>query len=742
MKTRAAITPAALVVLAAGTAAYAFFVDRGAVSDAERAARRSDVFPSFRVEEVTRVELEHGAEVTVLERAGASASAGAGAPALWTMTSPRQERADAAAVDVLLRDLELARRVREVAPRDALGLDAPRVRGRVRVGKLEYRFALGADAPVPVGAAYMRVEGEGSFVVDRALVVQLLRAADAYRDHAVLPFGSGGVGKLEVRPARGPGYALERHGTSFRVAGTEMRASRSTVDRLLLAFADARAESFVDEAVAERMLAAADADHGPSGDVGTLRVTIEPRDDPSARVELRVGGACPGDTQGVVVLRTAPSRIGACAARTLIDALAAPMAAATLVDTSPLFARADEIEELRLEGVGHEGPRVDVARRGSGWHERSPEDRELDADASESVSALVLALARARATSARRPTPDERFEARARVTVVRTGAGATEVVEVGVPAADGTTPVRRLDDGALLPVPRAIARRFEPHPAALRARTPWATPFDAAAITAIDDSCGPAPERLELHDGTWSLRAPAGQAVDNATIVDLTGALAKTKAEGYVAEADDESFGLRAPDACAVTVTLAAAAPGPARRQTMTFGAPSEGGYYARTGEEPSVFVAPASLRHALVRPAIDRAPVRVRLGGGAVVTIVHDGARRELGPAFDDGDRLANALLALRAQSAVHAGPPAPNEGFDDPRLEIRVGTPAGGAAAGDATTASATATDAGITPTRILVGAAAHLDEGDAYYARVAGVDATFAIPEAAVRAVVDAL
>jgi len=405
MKTRAAITPAALVVLAAGTAAYVFFGDRGAVSDAELAARRSDVFPSFRVEDVTRIELEHGAEVTVLERgAAAGAGAGAGAPALWTITSPRRERADAAAVDVLLRDLELGRRVREVAARDALGLDAQRVRGRVRVGKLEYRFALGADAPVPEGAAYMRVDDEGTFVVDRALVVQLLRAADAYRDHALLPFGSGAVGRLEVRAARGAGYALERHGTSFRVAGSEMRASRAAVDHLLLAIADARAESFVDEAEAERILARTDAesgggapgaapggaDGGASAGMGALRVTIEPRDDPSARVELRVGGACPGEVAGVVVLRTAPNLVGSCAARTLVDALAAPMAAPVaalpspasapapapvtmaLVDTSPLFARADEIEELRLEAVGREGPRVDVARRGSGWHERAP----------------------------------------------------------------------------------------------------------------------------------------------------------------------------------------------------------------------------------------------------------------------------------------------------------------------------------------------------------------------------------
>lgn len=719
MKARQAATPVALVVLAAGTAAYALLADRQTVSDADRAARRSDAFPSFRVEDVTRIELEHGAEKTVLERGGSALDSGA---ALWTMTSPRAERADAAAVDVLLRDLEMARRLRDVDPKDAVGLDAPRVKGRVRVGGIEWRFALGGDAPVPAGAAYMRVDGEGTFVVDRVLGVQLLRRADAYRDRAVVPFGASAVARLELRAAGGAAVALERQGASFRVAGTGLRASRDAVDRLLMALGDARAESFVDDADADRLVAEP-----------AFRVTIEPRE-AGARVELLVGGTCPAPGEGVVVVRKAP-RLSACAPRGLGEALAAA-GAASLLDASPFFAHADEMEELRLEAVGHEGReghdgrqgmRVDVARRGGGWRERSPEDRELGADESESVGALALALAQARGREPRKPPAAEAFEARARVTVVRTGGGATEVVEVGAPATDGTTPVRRVDDGGVVLLPRAVARRFTPHPAVLRARSPWSAPFDGASVVAIEDTCTPAPQRIELRDHAWTLRAPAGQAVDGPWLVDLTGALARARADAWIAEADDGAFGFADPGACTVTLTLdGAAGEGGPRRVALAFGAAGEGGVYAHAQDDAAVFLAPSTLRAMLAHPAIDRSRLRVDATTGSLVTVSHGGERRTLGPDIADGDRLAGAVSSLHAQAALHAGAPARDEGFEHPTLEVLAVSHHDGAAPAE---------------TRVVVGAETKVDGADAYFARVAGVDATFAVPSPTVDAILAA-
>jgi hypothetical protein len=712
MSAHRALTPTVLAILAASAAAYAYFVDRSTVSDTDRAARRAEVFPSFRVEDVVRIELVHGAESLVLDR-----SADAGESELWTMTAPRPEHADAAAVDVLLRDLERAARVRGVDPRDAVGFDAPRMRGSVRVGQLTYTFALGGDARVPEGGAYLRVDGEGTFVIGRALKVQLLRRADAYRDRAIVPYGASTVARLEVQ--RGPleRVVLERHGATFRIGGRGVRAARSEVDRLLLALADARADTFPDDDDADRATAQP-----------ALRVLVTPRDGAGgAPVELRIGHDCPEQPEDVILVRRAPTRLAACVPKTLDQALAT---GAALADTSPLFAHADEIEELRLQRLGPGGAVVDVARRGSGWHERAPADRELGPSESVSVNALALALAQARAASdeVRRAADGERFEAQARITVARTGGGATEVVEIAAQAPDGTALARRLDDGAVLLLSRAAVRRFEPHPVALRARSPWRSPFDAGAIVAVENTCGPTPERIELRDGAWTMRTPVARgAVDAESIVERTGGLARLEAEAWIAEGDDGGFGFEAAGACTVTAWLdpgsADAAP---RRVGVSFGATGDGGVYAKTLDDPAVFVAPVALRRALAHPAIDHGALRVDPAEQGV-TVVGGGTRRTLERGAPEAEGLARALGGVRARVALHAGPPARTEGFDHPALEIIAGGPA------DARPA---------VETRITIGARTQVDGADVYFARVSGVDATFAVPAAAIAAVADAL
>src|SRR5581483_9557602 len=179
---RGALTSIALVVLAAGSLIYAHFFDRGAVDDADRAGARR-VFPRFDVPDVKEVVVESAAGRLVLERAGDGGSA-------WRMTSPRAEAADPAAVGALLEDMRVAARARDVAvDPGAAGLTSPRAHGSVTVGSLRYDFALGAPAPTPEGAAYMRVDGKGVFVTDRLLAEDLLRGADAYRDRILVPYG-------------------------------------------------------------------------------------------------------------------------------------------------------------------------------------------------------------------------------------------------------------------------------------------------------------------------------------------------------------------------------------------------------------------------------------------------------------------------------------------------------------------------------------------------------------------------
>ena len=716
MNARATVTSIALVVLAAATAAYAYLVDRGSVSDSDRAERRTDVFPSFRVAEVTRLEVGHAGESLVLER-----DADAGGASTWTMTSPRHEAADSAAVDMLLRELELATRLREVGANDAAGLETPRASGKIKVGKLEYRFALGGDAPRPEGAAYMRIDGEGTFVVDRSLKVQLLRGADTYRDRTVLAYGASGIARVEVRATTGESFALEREGATFRVAGRGLRASRAAVDRLMAALANARAESFVDDAAADRAMA-----------TPVFTIAVTPRDAGKERVELRIGGECPGQPEDVVIVRTAPTRVAACTARALVGALRTTGTA--LIDTSPFFAHADEIEELRLEPVGAPlpgtGTRVDAARRGMGWHERSPEDRDLTSDETDSANTLTLALAQASGTDVHHAGADEHFEPRARVTVVRTGGATSEVVEVAATGSDGTALVRRADDGALLRVTRAVARRLTPHPVAIRARSLWHAPFDAGSVVALEDTCGPTAQRLELRDRTWVMRTPAGLPADAVSVVDLVGTVAHAKADAWLTEADDGGFGFDGPGACTVTLTLDATASSPgdagARRVSIALGAAGEGGFYAHTLDEPAVFVVSPGLREVLAHPAIDRSRFRLDPGAGTAVAVVHDGVRHVVSADAGD-DKLAVAMAGLYAQSALHAGAVAPDEGLARPLLEIVATSHADGGAPVE---------------THITIGAETEVDGAPSFFARAMGVNATFAVPKARVAAILDAL
>jgi hypothetical protein len=428
-----------LVVLAAGTAAYAVFVDRDRISDADRTARRAEVFPSFRRDDVTRVALQHGAEALVLTRASDAGSA------TWRLEAPPLGDADAAAVDALLRELETATRLRSVDPRDAVGLDAPRAAGMVSVGALTYRFALGADAPLPPGAAYLRVDGEGTFVVPPSVALALMRGADAYRDRRLLPCSASEISRVTLR---GPAdvTAIERHGVSFRVMPRQVRASRAGTERLLEDLVGSRVDSFLPDAPADGAL-----DPELTVDVGTASPQA-----PS--IELRLGGECPGAPGRRLVVRTRPTRLSACADAQLLATLAHD--ATGLADDAPLYAHVDEIEELRLERPGTAPPTLDVARRGSGWRERAPADRELSADEATRVTDLLSALADARGTLADATDAGAPFQPRTRVAVVRTGGETTEQVELSAPDPDRSMLLRRTDDGALLRLPPDQASRI------------------------------------------------------------------------------------------------------------------------------------------------------------------------------------------------------------------------------------------------------------------------------------------
>jgi hypothetical protein len=321
--------------------------------------------------------------------------------------------------------------------------------------------------------------------------------------------------------------------------------------------------------------------------------------------------------------------------------------------------------------------------------------------------------------------------------VTRTGSGERESLEIDAAMPDGSAWVRRLDDGALLHVPADTVRRVEAGPFVLRHRAIWSEAFDPADVAGIESTCGPARERLELRDGRWLLRAPQGFPVDPGAADELASAIAHAKALRWIAERDDGSFGLTGESACSVSARMEAESAGRGPRPVgVIFGRATDGGVYAKTLDSPAVFVAPEALRALASHPAIDRGRLRVDprtvtrvtlVRGASKVTLERQGAQWIRADRDAGADpRLGQEVFELMADQAIHPGPPARTEGFAQPTLEIEA------LVGGDGRPPSTT---------DIVVGAPTRVGTRDAYFARVSGVDATFAVARPGVDAILGA-
>jgi hypothetical protein len=709
-------TSIALILVALGVGFYAYFVDRGSVTDTERKRRENDVFPAYRREDVQRVELAAGGVTLAV---GRDLKADGGEVA-WRLTSPRVENADPAAVEKLLGAIEFASIVRKVGPGSAAGLDAPRLWGTLDMGRLVYHFALGGPAPSPEGAAYLRVDGEGTYVVSRDLVTALQKGADAYRERTVVPYLSLDLAKLEVAAAAGSFTITRVDATSFLLPDLGLRASRDALDRVWSAFAEMRAEAFLDDAEADRATA---------GPAFTIRMT--PKDAGKPAGELLVGDVCPGHPEDVVVVRKLPTRLSACAPKGVLSGLGIGQAA--LVDRRLFAAHADEIEELRVESVPA-GQRVEIARKGNGWHERAPRDRELERDEAEAATALVNALARAEGTDVARADPKAAFEARARVTVTRAAeGGGDEVVLLGPASVDRGASVRRLADGAVMHLPPDVARKLLPRETAIRARDLFTPPLEGRTPARLAMRCDGVVQELARDNGVWTFHDPKGFAADATTVLQIVDAVARAKAEAWVADADDGTFGF---DRSTCRVSLAFEEDAGERTVGLVFGREGEGGVYARLEGEPGVFVVARSVRQALPRWAIDRTGFRVDQAAITGVTLTRAGKRVVLtrsgaelvladGGVTDVAQRVSDALPALSPDEALHPGPPRPDEGLSPPVLDVRIHL----------------AGDGGARDVHFIVGLTGLRNDTRVHYARLDGVDATFAIAEGRLAPLFDA-
>ena len=698
-----------LVVLAVALAIYAYR-DRKSISDSERRDRQTDVFPAYRRQDVSRVEVTQAGIKTSLERR----TVGDAGDLEWWMTSPLLEQADAAAVDKLLGDIEFAGIVRKVDPGVAT-FDAPRVTGTLSMGSLVYRFALGGEAPTPKGAAYFRVEGEGTFVVSKDFVTSLTKSPDAYRERTLVPYLSLELQRLEVK-GQGARFMLERiDDTSFLLPDLALRASRETLDRVWSALAEARAESFLSNEEAEAAL---------GSDPVTL--AMKPRDGARGDGELLFGGPCPGHPEDIVAVRRAPTKKGACVPKGLLPGLI--VTSAELVDARLFATRADEVAELTLDSGA--GKKVEIARKGTGWHERTPTDRELGAEQTDAANALVSALMKGEGTDPRpttAPPPAGPVETLAHVRIGRGDNKGDEVIDLRERSSQYE--VLRHADNATLRISEALAHKLVPSEIVFRGRQVFDTTLQGMLATRVDAECEGNTQALVRAQTGWSYEKPAGYLADSAIVGSLVANALRARAESWVADSDDGSFGFadggsQLHERCAITVTVSQ--DGGPLKAGLVFGREAEGGgYYAHVLGDEAVLLLPKSLRDDAFRLLLDRSGFHVDSSAVETLTLSRGGAKVILhgrgknlvladGGGEDLGQKLGIALDAMHADDVVHLGPPRPSEGFSHPSLDVRIQT----------------RSDAGVKEVHFVVGDSALILKERMFYARLDGVDATFAL------------
>jgi hypothetical protein len=669
------------VALVAAAVVFGLWVwsTRGSITDTERDMRKNNVFPAFRRDEIAKIELHGEKGDVVLERADGGDA--------WMLASPT-ERADSHAVDGLIGAFEFATRIRS-APDDAPGLGKPRVRGTLSMGRVSYSFVLGDPAPTPPGAAYFRLEGEGASVVSADLAKSLLDDVATYRNRTVVPYLSIELARMEIRDGQGKGFTIERiDDVAFRLPDAGVRASRDALDTIWLALAEMRASSFLTDEEADR------------ASKPELTIKMAPRDGARTPGELTIGGPCPNHADDTVLVRKTPTRTNACVPGGLIARLrASPV---DLADRRLFVTRLDEVESIRIAALPS-GLAIDLARKGNGWTLRAPETRDLASDEADMATALIGSILHGEGTFA--AIPGGTFTPSSRVTVVRAESHAEEIVE-----SDGKV-LHRLQDVTSSTLAAELARKLKPSLVALRGRAVWSPSVEGQNYAGLALHCDGIDQELG-REISWSYKIPAGMPADEAAALDVADAIARVKAEAWIAEQDDGSFGFEKKSCSgALTVTSDAGA----RTVKLSFGRETESGVFAHVEGQAPILVVSRAVRDAMTRLLVDRgalaidtaklSSVELRRGGKSVVLSGAD----------------ADALAQLRADDVVHFGPPIADEGFADPTLEIRA---------------------SGAKDARIHVGRATLRRDQKMYFARIDGVDATFAVAKERIEPLLDPL
>jgi hypothetical protein len=292
----------------------------------------------------------------------------------------------------------------------------------------------------------------------------------------------------------------------------------------------------------------------------------------------------------------------------------------------------------------------------------------------------------------------------------------------------------REQDGAVLRAPRDAARFFEPDSTLLYAKK--LTEFGLSSFLSADIAHG-AERQVLRRDAKQELRLeePKGFDPDGVLSSDLIQALGSLTAARFVADRDDGSFGLEQPSTTVRFVFRTET--NPKVEHWLRFGRPAELGVFATLDENGPVFVLPRSVEETchtlLVNRAVYPNATDALRGFSLNAPDKHPVQFERRGERFwpmpagsfpdDQLGELLEAIGNLRPEAAVHTGSPLPAEGFHKPVLTLQL------------------VPSVGATQT-LTFGAGDSWRATSVFYLRVSGVNATFVIAQAKVRALSDAL
>jgi hypothetical protein len=668
----------ALLALALGSLAVVW-ATREAPTTSQLAERKNKLLPAFQGEDVRRISLERAPRELVLERKGDELE----------LSKPWAERADIATVRQLLGGLELASALRPAdgVSAQAAGLGAGSLVIRVDAADKVLKIRLGGAAPAPPGARYAEVEAAGErrmFVVSQGVAAELDLPFEKFRETRLLEYGRRELAKISITQGASRLELEQRAHEAFfvRVGQTWQLASREATETVLTALSRLASEQLLEAEQARAAL-------GPDA----LQAHLELADKAVPPIELHFAQHCPRAPEQALVLREQSGKAprAGCIPGELLAALSLSAEDARLL--GPFSARPDEVEELKLTR-GEQ--KLDLVRKEQAFVLRGnpPSDVPLDAG-NQRLAAIV---------GARGSLSNAAFEPAGEITIQIAGgdeaAHREERVSVSRPSADGHVCVKRAADGITLCFDAETARAFEPDATSLRSLSVLS--FAASDVRSFNVVAPGLSERVvRRDDGGYELQQPPGFVHDGALVANFLQTLGALQAARWVASADEPRFGLASPR-LRVTVTLV----GNAAPRELLVGAPAPGGYFARLLPDPGVFVLPGSAFLDLAAPLVDRS-----LAPFSESELAHAELRAGRGQPQGLSGPLLSTVSSLRAEQTVHLGPAKPGEGFEKPLLSLSLTGKSGKTA-------------------RLLVGACDTLDDAAVCYARLDGVDATFAL------------